>query len=436
LTETNRIEYKRELTASLEKEVVAFLNYHEGGIIYIGIDKNGKLFGVDNPDDVQLKIKERLKHGIRPSCMGLFDVIHKKCDGNDIIQITVAAGLEKPYYLKTKGMSEKGCFLRVGSASEPMEASMIEELFSRRIRNSIGKMLSPRDDLTFEQLKIYYNESGYSLNDNFQTSLELLTHKKKSNYGAYLLADENGVSIKVAKYAGSSRVDLIENNEYGYCSLIKAVYRVLEKLEVENKTFSKITSGKRLEKRMVDPTALREAVINAVVHNDYSNGAPPKFELFNDRLEVTSMGGLPFGVTEEDFFAGISAPRNKELMRVLRDIDLIEHLGSGVPRILEKYDREVFHISANYVRITFAYEPDFGSEKTTQKSSEKGSEKTSDKIVNLMNQNREITIEEMSNKIGITDRAIEKQIANLKKNGKIDRIGADKGGHWQVNDEE
>jgi len=81
MSESNRIEYKRELTDSLEKEVIAFLNYPEGGIIFIGIDDNGNIFGVENCDEVQLKIKDRLRNNISPSIMGLFDVIRQEQDG-------------------------------------------------------------------------------------------------------------------------------------------------------------------------------------------------------------------------------------------------------------------------------------------------------------------------------------------------------------------
>ncbi|HOD39327.1 MAG TPA: ATP-binding protein, partial [Candidatus Wallbacteria bacterium] len=174
--ESNRIEYKRELTDALEKEAVAFLNYRDGGIIYIGIDNITHLpIGIPDCDEVQLKIKDRLKNNILPSCLGLFDVIHEKRNGKDIIKITLASGPEKPYYLKKAGMSEKGCFIRVGSASEPMSSRMIEETFARRTRNSIGKMRSHRQDLTFEQLKIYYNEAGYDIGEKFAANLELLT---------------------------------------------------------------------------------------------------------------------------------------------------------------------------------------------------------------------------------------------------------------------
>src|SRR5689334_18806635 len=120
MTESNRIEYKRELTDALEKEVVAFLNYKDGGVIYLGIDKDSTVYGVPNADAIQLAIKDRLKNNIQPSIMGLFDIALETRDDKDIVCITVAAGPEKPYYLKKYGMTEKGCFLRVGSASEPM----------------------------------------------------------------------------------------------------------------------------------------------------------------------------------------------------------------------------------------------------------------------------------------------------------------------------
>lgn len=106
-----------------------------------------------------------------------------------------------------------------------------------------------------------------------------------NNYIGYLLADENGVSIKVAKYAGKNKVDLIENEEYGYCSLVKATNTVLDKMRIENVTKAKVTSTKRIERNLVEPVPLREALINAIVHNDFSKEIPPVFEIFSDRME-------------------------------------------------------------------------------------------------------------------------------------------------------
>lgn len=240
--ESSHIEYKRGLPESLEKEVVAFLNSPEGGIIYIGIDVGAQVVsGLKDADTVQLQIKDRIKNNILPSALGLFDVLLEKMDDKPIVKITVAGGYEKPYHIRKYGMSEKGCYIRIGSASEPMNIKMIEEFFFKRARNTIGLIYSPKKELTFEQLKIFYQEAGFKLTDNFAVSLELLTPDGSYNYAAYLLSDKNGTSIKVAKYNGTTRVNLAENNEYGYCSLIKAVKQVLDKLEVENRTFTKIT---------------------------------------------------------------------------------------------------------------------------------------------------------------------------------------------------
>jgi ATP-dependent DNA helicase RecG len=117
--ETNRIEYKLELTKDLDlgKEVVAFLNYVEGGVIFIGIDKNGHILGVSDMDGDMLKIKDHIKHNISPSAMGLFDVVSEVVEGKEIIKIIVASGSEKPYFKKKYGLTEKGCFLRIGTAN-------------------------------------------------------------------------------------------------------------------------------------------------------------------------------------------------------------------------------------------------------------------------------------------------------------------------------
>jgi len=351
--ENNRIEYKQTLTDGLEKEVVAFLNSNQGGVIYIGIDKHGQAVGIQNSDEIQLKIKDRIKNNITPSCLGLFEILQEENQGQNIIKLIVASGREVPYYIKKHGMSEKGCFIRIGSSSEPMPASMIEDLFAKRVRNSLSKIKSHRQDLSFEQLKIYYQEKGLTLNDQFAANLELLTDEGAYNYVAYLLADINGTSIKVAKYRGTDKIDLIENVEFGYCSLIKATNQVLDKLKVENTINTEITYKERQETPLWNKVALREAVINAIVHNDWTTEVPPVFEIYSDRIEITSTGGLSTIKNTEDFFTGFTKPINRELMRVFKDVELVEHLGSGMGRILPVYGRESFQITQNFMRLVF-----------------------------------------------------------------------------------
>lgn len=484
MTESNRIEFKRELTDELdiEKEVVAFLNYREGGIIYIGVDDGGKAIGVSDIDGDMLKIKDRIRKNVMPSPMGLFDVTAELVDGVKVIKVFVASGSEKPYYKAKYGMSTRGCFIRVGTAAEPMTTTMIENLFAHRVRNSLGRIRSPRQDLTFSQLRIYYEEKKHPLNENYLRNLELLTEDGALNYVAYLLADENGNSIKVAKYAGKDRVDLISNNEYGYCCLLTATRRVLEKLKVENVISTELTYMSRIDTPLWDERAIHEAVINFIVHNDYSREVPPKFEIFSDRLEITSYGRLPENMSEDEFFNGVSIPRNKELMRIFRDVEMVESLGSGMPRIMQVYGRECFTFMEHFIRFTVPFYKDVTDsvtdnvtegntdsqkhvekdrkhveidieyvekdekhvesigtktlQKTDTKTSTKTDTKTSTKMRNkvlvIIKKKPNVTINELMDLCGLSRGGIRHHIDSLKADGLIKRVDGNKGGHWEI----
>ena len=451
MTETNRIEYKRELTDGLEKEVIAFLNYREGGVLFIGVDKEGNTYGLADADSDQLKIKDRLKNNIRPSALGLFDIVSEERDRKNILKIIVASGPEKPYHLKKYGMSEKGCFIRLGSAAEPMPQKMIDELFAKRTRNSISKIKAGQQDLSFSQLKIYYEEAGYTPGTAFAKNMELLTEDGAFNYASYLLADKNNTSIKVAKYSGKTRTDLIESNEYGHECLVKATKQVIDKIAVENRTATKITAKERQQVNLWHPIALREAIINAFVHNDYTNEITPKFEIFTDRIEITSAGGLPEGLSKQEFFEGFSVPRNKELMRIFKDLELVEQLGSGIPRILEHYGKESFSFSDNFLRMTFMAK-ETALEEGGQISSVMGGlkggqiggqiEKTIDtiseltlrqkQVLKLIAEDNRISRSGIAEVLHINESAIQKHLNNLKDAGYIERQGGTRG-YWEIN---
>ena len=378
-TETNRIENKEQLNEDFEQEVIAFLNYKEGGIIYVGINKNGQVVGVEDVDLTQLQIKDRIKNNIQPSTLGLFDVTVETIDNKEVIKVIISSGTEKPYYLRKKGRTPEGCYIRVGSSKERMTERMIDDMYAKRIKNTLKEIDSPRQELTFNQLKIYYEEHGLKLNDNYLQNLDLLTSEGKYNYNAFLLADENNVSIKLVKYVGTNKLELLENLEFGNRCLITAILRILDRLDVENTTYAKIEYFGRKEQEKIDSKALKEAVINAIVHNDYSYGNSPIIELYSDRIEITSAGGLPQELSQEEFLEGVTAPRNKELIRVFKDVDLIENIGSGVLRILDAYDKSCFKFMEHFLRVSFNYkENPFEYEDTAKtKSSKLGSKKSS-----------------------------------------------------------
>jgi predicted HTH transcriptional regulator len=326
MLESNRIEYKRDLNDRFERSVVSFLNYAGGGEILVGMDDNGNAVGINDTDATQLQIVDRIRNNVRPQTLGLFDVVLTQIDGKDVIRVIVSCGQQRPYYIRKKGMSEQGCFIRVGSSAQPMPEQMIEELLAKRQQITLQSTTAPRQNLAFKQLCIYYEEKNLEPTEQFVENLDLRQSSGEYNYAAYLLADENGVSVKVAAYAGMDKVDLLETREYGNRCLLTATQRILDRLDSENRTFAKITAKNRLEKERVNSIALREAVINAIVHNDYSKGVP-LVEIFIDRIVITSCGGLVTDLSEDDFFKCRSMPRNRELMRVFRDMELVEQIG-------------------------------------------------------------------------------------------------------------
>ncbi|MDR1642152.1 MAG: transcriptional regulator [Clostridiales bacterium] len=331
---------KTGLGNELERSAVALLNTDRGGLLRIGADENGNPLATESVELVRCQIIDRIRENISPSALGLCDVVVEKREGAPAIKVVVASGWEKPYYVWYQ--REKGCFGCIGNEVQPMTAQMISELRERRRPILLGNTPSPRRGLTFCDLQIYYLEKKLKLDDGFKTTLELLTPDGADNYVAYLLADENGVSVKVAKYAGKSKVNLVTNDEYGYCCLARAANRVLDRLNAEN-----------LKRKKVDMIALREAVINAIVHNDYSSNAMPTVEIFSDRITVTSYVGLPD--YRESFFERCSMPRNRELMRVFLDLGLVDELGSGLKRILGAYDKSAFEFIGNFLVVTFRF---------------------------------------------------------------------------------
>lgn len=390
-------------------------------------------------DLLQRKVKDKIISSVEPSVLGLFDLEVLEKDDKKYLKITIAKGYDTPYHIKGMGMTPDSCFIRVGSSNERMDEHLINKMFRERTKNSLKNIISPRQDLTFTDLKIYYAEKGFDVGDNFEKQLELFTRDGKYNYVAYLLADNNRVSIKVAKYAGDDVDELMENYEFGDCSLVKATYRVLEKFRTENKVYAKITYPERIEQPMYDYTAVREAVINAIVHNDWATEYPPKFEFFSDRLEISSFGGIQSEFTEEEFLQGYSAPKNPELMRVFRDLELVEHLGTGIRRILKRYNKNIYHFYPHFIKVSIKYnqnEFEYNNKieandnrldysKSELNNIQKG-------IIGLMLDSPKITQEEMSNLLGVTPRTIRNHIKYLIDNDYVERTGANKNGKWIV----
>jgi len=177
--------------------------------------------------------------------------------------------------------------------------------------------------------------------------------------------------------------------------------------------------------------ALREAIINAFCHRDWHDPESVRVAIYPDRVEIRNPGSLPEGLTIEQLRKGfISRRRNPRVAELLRRVHLVEAWGHGLPLILEKAPQAEFEDVAGI--FTARFRRPVGSMNGSVNSSLKSSLKSSLEIIGLMRQSPVITVSEIAKLIGVTERAVKKQIAILRALERLRRIGPDKGGHWEV----
>ncbi len=431
--ESNNIEFKSEINDKLEKEVVGFLN-SKGGHIYLGVDDNENVIGFDDIDQAQLLAKDRIKDKIAPSPLGFFEIIPEDKDGKKIIHVIVAQGNEKPYYLKKYGMCPMGAFIRLGSSLAPLTEKQIFDLYSRRTRTSLINIISPIKNLTFTQLKIYYEEIGYEFNSNTYNQLNFKMENGEFNYLAYLLSDQNSLVINVGKFKGKDVADLVELKSYSNQSLIKTTHEIVEYIESQNKTFTKIESPKRIEEKLFDSVAMREALINAIVHSDYTYENSPTFRIFDDHIEIISVGGLPEGLEQEEFLNGFMSPKNPQLMKVFRDLGFVEHMGTGIIRILKKYDKSIFHFSTNFIKVSIPFK--FTDNNVSLKKENEIQVDITNRqrqIMDIIVQFKNITQEEIADKLNVSRYTVMRDLKSLEEKNLVIRDGSNKTGCWKIN---
>ena len=189
----------------------------------------------------------------------------------------------------------------------------------------------------------------------FETNLNLRNEAGEYNLLAELLSDKNNITFIFVKFQGQNKASISERSDYGYGCILTTYGKIKNRLQAENICISDMTVRPRKDTYLFDFDCVNEAILNVLVHNDWSI-TEPQISMFCDRLEILSHGGLPSGMTKEQFFDGISRPRNATLMRIFLIMGLTEHTGHGIPTIVEKYGKELFEIESDYIRYTIPFE--------------------------------------------------------------------------------
>lgn len=182
------------------------------------------------------------------------------------------------------------------------------------------------------------------------------------------------------------------------------------------------------EKRLVEPTALREGVLNMFCHNDYSVGSEPYIIIYEDKFELVTHGGLPQGLSANEFFKARALPRNRELMKIMNDLDMGEHISRGMRRIMQYLKKEDFEISDNFVVINFNFDSEALAYLNANCANDCANKSLTieTKVYNLIKENPNITIQEIADAVSKSKRTINNIINSLKEKGMLERIGKTK----------
>ena len=355
-----------------------------------------------------------------------------------VVVLLIPAAEEIPTSFKEKR------YIRIGSAKAnlknyPKREIQLFKILDGRVE-TIESQTAKYQDLTFNKLFGYYGSRGIVLKqDTFEKNLRLRNNFGEYNTMAQLLSDNSHIPIRVSIFKGKSKASpLISVREFGNNCLLYSLDNLIQYGDVLNliQADEEYRNVERREIKLFDEDAYREAMVNAILHNYWVGGNEPMISVFSDRLEILSRGSLPPSQTLEGFYSGESIPVNEKLSEIFLQLHISEKSGRGVPIIVNAYGKEAITFKENSIVITIPFnridqEDDYLSTTRLQDSVLILNDRRK-MIIDEIKKNPRVTKAELSKKLGISDTAIDKNIAYLRDNGYIQRIGKTKGGYWLV----
>ena len=312
--ESETVELKGIVVEDIKKEVIAFAN-SAGGTVYVGVTDDGSVVGVDSPDQAIQQVANMVRDSIKPDVTMFVRYEAKQVDGKMILSVEVQRGTDRPYYLAKKGLRPEGVYVRQGTSSVPATDAAIR----RMIKDTDGDSRK----LAFDQPQM--KTLGILNTDGIYTNLGLL------------LSEQCAHTVKAAVFEGTDQSVFRDRQEFSG-SLLKQLNNVYEFIDRRNQVHSTFDKLRRIDERDYPEVAIREALLNSLVHRDYSFRASTLISIYSDRIEFTTIGGLVSGVTMNDILLGLSICRNPKLANIFYRLELIEAYGTGMLKILRAYE--------------------------------------------------------------------------------------------------
>ena len=443
--ESDTIELKERYTQTLTRELVSFLNTN-GGQIYIGITDYGKVVGVNDEqlDETQRMVSDCITNQIEPNPQSEIKSELIFIDGKKIFLISVNKGFKPIYCIKKYGFSSKGCLVRIGTTCKEMSSEEIEYRYKNTFIDNdyILKAPSKYFPLSFEMMKILLVSKGLHINHaSFDATYNLKRMDGSYNLLAELLSDKNSIPLIFVKFLGDNKATISQRSDYGDQSILLGYQKLKDRLVAENICKTNTTVRPRIDEYLYDMDCVNEALVNAIVHNDWTI-SEPLVSFYSDRIEITSHGGIPKDMSRVEFFNGVSNPRNSVLMRIFLKLGIVEHTGHGIPMIVEKYGKEAFDIHDSYINVIIPFNKNvmetmnqFGKNdgKNNGKNliNEELTENEKRILLELIN-NPSVPYDQLVNDLKISRRTVSRVFVSLVEKGYIERIGTNKKGYWKI----
>ena len=354
LTESGTVELKRKYVDDIKKTVIAFAN-GDGGTVYIGVEDDGAVTGVEDPDGTMLQAANALRDAIRPDVTLFVACNAEELEGKTIVTLRVQRGTARPYYLAGKGIRPEGVFVRFGASTVPATEAAILDMIRETSGDCYEASRSLNQQLTFQKAGEYFQKQGLAFGEQQKRTLGLIGSDGTYTNLALLLSEQCIHTLKLAVFQGSRKTVFRDRAELTG-SLLNQLDEAFAYIDRFNNTHADYRGLEREDVRDYPVQAIREALLNAIIHRDYSFRAPTLISIFDDRIEFVSVGGLVRGLTKADILLGVSAPRNERLANVFYRLRLIEAYGTGMPKIQECYREQpvqpVIEIADHAFKVT------------------------------------------------------------------------------------
>ena len=352
--ENKKTELKREYVDDIKNTIIAFANC-DGGKLYIGINDDGTVCGISDVDGTMLRATNALRDSVRPDITMFMECSNITIESKNVICISVQRGTARPYYLHGKGIRPEGVYVRQGASTVPASDAAILAMIKESSGDSYEAARSLEQQLTFEHTRAYFEKRNIDLGKPQMKTLHLIGNDEAYTNLAFLLSEQCSHTIKMAVFEGDKKTVFKDRKELTG-SLLEQLEEAYDYIDRYNRTRAEFSGLERIDRRDYPIEAVREALLNAIVHRDYAFSGSTLISIFENRMEIVTIGGLAKGISLDDVNLGVSVLRNQNLANVFYRLKLIEAYGTGIMKINESYEeyqlKPLIETSSNAFKIT------------------------------------------------------------------------------------